>query len=85
MEEPKLSDKERMLLEPLYEMDLYLLALKPVLQRRANAIALYSAENSADWDMVLRNRGKLEMLKELHKFIQSINDKGRKSSQVKPK
>jgi hypothetical protein len=84
MEEPKLSEKERMLLEPFYESDVYRQALKPVLERWGNGIARISAEQ-ADWDLVKENRGRLYMIKALHKFFKNINEKGRKSSAVKSK
>lgn len=80
MEEPKLSPKEQALLEPLAETDLYLQGLKPVLQRWANGIAAATAEQSTDWDNVVLNRGKLQMLKQLNKFIKHVNTKGRKKS-----
>lgn len=86
MEEPKLSEKERELLEPFYETAMYNLALKPVLQRWGNGIAKATAQQASDWDMVMRNRGKLEMLMQFHKLVKHINAASRKKSgTVKPK
>lgn len=85
MEETKLSEKEQALLEPLYEMPLYLMALKPLLQRWGNGISRMSAEQAQDWDTIMKNRGKLEFIREFHKLIKNINDKGRKKTGVKSK
>lgn len=83
MEESKLSPKEHLLLDPFYESDEYQLALKPVLQRIANGIALSSAEQSATWEQVLVNRGKLQMLKQLNKQLEQWNRDSKKKRETK--
>lgn len=85
MEEPKLSEKERQLLASLYEMDVYNLALKPILQRWGNGIAKQSAQQATDWDMIMRNRGMLELIRQLNLFLKRTNEKEKKSGQVKSK
>lgn len=85
MEETKLSPKEQQLLQSLYEMDVYNEGLKPVLERMGNGISRLASEQAQDWDTVMRYRGKLELLKEIHSFIKRTHEKGRKSSSVKSK
>lgn len=83
MEELKLSPKERELLEPFYESDQYLLALKPVLERWGNGIARNSAEQAGSWEQVMINRGKLQALRTLHKQIKKWNEDSRKKRETK--
>ena len=80
MEELKLSPKEKTLLLDLYQSDAYNNALKPVLERLGNGISRSSAEQAQDWDAVMINRGKLQMLLLLHQMLKAIDDKERKSS-----
>lgn len=78
----KLSPKERELLEPFYETDVFNLALKPVLQRWGNGIARTSAEG-ATWEQVLVNRGKLQAIKAINAQIKRWNEDGRKRRETK--
>jgi hypothetical protein len=80
MEEIKLSPKERDLLLALYQSDSYNNGLKPFLERVGNGISRATSEQAQDWDSVLVNRGKLQMLKWIHSQLKAIDDKERKSS-----
>lgn len=73
MKEIKLSPKENDLLVPLIETELYQKGLMPLFAYIGNGIAKDTAENAPDWDAVQRNRGKLEMLRYLHKFFKQLN------------
>lgn len=83
VEELKLSEKERQLLEPFFETDTYQLALKPVLERWGNSIARSSAEQAPSWDHVMTNRGKLLAIKTLHQQIARWNTVSRKKRETK--
>lgn len=83
MEELKLSPKERELLEPFFETNTYQMALKPVLERWGNGLSRTSAEQAATWEEVLVNRGKLQLLKALHKQLKKWSELPKKARETK--
>lgn len=75
MKEIKLSPQERDLLVALYESDLYTKGLKPFLNRKGQALAGLAVESTQNFEEVMLLRGKLQFMKELHRFLKSLSEK----------
>lgn len=68
------------MLSDLYQSDVYSNGLKPLFEMVGNGISRSSAEQAPDWEAVLINRGKLQMLKWIDSELKHIAEKERKSS-----
>jgi hypothetical protein len=83
VEEVKLSAKERELLEPFYETDVYQKALAPMLERWLMNISRNGLTQAPDWDSVLELRGQIHIVKNLMARIERINKDSRKKRETK--
>lgn len=81
--ELKLSPKERQLLEPFFESDVYQMALRPFMKRWGQSICGYGTMQSQDLQQVMVARGKAQMLKDLDRFFQKMYEDARKKRETK--